>query len=807
MIKWIEKIFNLNFEELVSLSGHEFIDTLAKSAPKEWDSIDLPDDFSFAPKDRETIHRFFNAIVGIANLKFIDRFFSRLFEVGFANSGDEQKARVAYGRSLAMQHRYNESINQFEISFELSNKPDALETSDQIMNYLGVVYYRMGELQKALEAHEKSLQILAVSENEERKAIYYNNLGIVQKEIGLIREAAESFKKALPIMRKLDRPEFLAVLYGNIGTVYNQLDRHKEALSFQEEALQLHRKTGNELEECRTLGNKGNILREMKDYAEAAKTIREALTLAEQNDYKLLQVINLYNLGLLYKSAGDNEEAIKSFEHSVGIAEKIDDKEGIWRAYLELGDLKRVKGDLESGFTYLKRAEGVFESMRRDLKADRDRVAFLANQKELIEKIVFLELERNAENFWGVMQDGKSRSLREMLIGDGQKETDSNIEWSEEHAANLWDKDLLGVGDAIVDFFMGEDALIRLVYNPLIGLRKTVKRIPRREIADEVDRVYEEIKLLESMGVASKDALIMESEGEWLKPYQNLFFLLFDDIANELLPFDQLIINPHGILHRLPFSALMNEETPLVRNHSIVLSPSLQLMAYHLANPVQFDDGMKLFVTSPDDNASMTLDEGRELSEIVGNGILVELGDEINVRVPSGFRGDIESIVSLGETSEFKNNLSHLFEYLSLFHFAGHGVFDASEPMHSYLKLPAGQTITSEEFYRGDFQSERMKLIVLSACETGKMRIGKGDELWGFARALFGSGARSLLLSLWKLEDKSSYDLMLEFYDNLFQEDLPLGCSLGAAQRHILDRMGNAHPFFWAPFCLIGSPY
>jgi hypothetical protein len=390
----------------------------------------------------------------------------------------------------------------------------------------------------------------------------------------------------------------------------------------------------------------------------------------------------------------------------------------------------------------------------------------------------------------------------------GRDDTESSGEWSEERAKSLWDKNLLGIGDAIIDFFAGSDALIRLVYNPLVGLKKTVKKIPYKMLSEEIEHIYEEIKLLESMGAkASSDIKVMTSESEWLKPYQNLFFLLFEDIENELLPFDQLIINPHGVLHRLPFSALMNDETPFVVNHSIVICPSLQLLAYHLSNPVSFEDGLKLFVTSPDDNASMTLDEGRQLSEITVNGILVELGDEINVQVPSGFRGELEPIICLGETSQFKTSLTQIFNSLSLFHFAGHGYFDSSEPMHSYLKLPAGMTITSEEFYRGDLRSERMKLIALSACETGRMKIGKGDELWGFARALFGSGARSLLLSLWKLEDKASYELMSGFYTNLFQEDLPLGRSLGAAQRYVLERMNGAHPFFWAPFCLIGSPY
>jgi tetratricopeptide (TPR) repeat protein len=807
MLNWIEKTFSINREKLEQLTGRDFINLLRDSSPPDWASVKLPDDFLIKPDEREVVLKFLSCIFEFALPDFVELFYNKVLEKKDNNPADLQRVYIARGKFYAMQHRFSDSIKDFEKALELASNPESSESRDQVMNYLGVVYYRMGELQKALEAHEKSLEILSINENEERKAIYFNNLGIVQKEIGLTKEAADSFKRALPILKKLDRPEFLAILYGNIGTVYNQLDRHKEALDFQNEALKLHRQTGNKLEECRVLGNIGNILREMGEYADAARTIKEALNIARENGYKLLQGINLYNLGLLYKITGNSSDAETSFINSAEISESIDDKEGVWRAFSELGNLNQQKGNIDASYKHYRHAESVFESMRRDFKSDRNRVAFIANQKELMEKLVFLELERNTENFWGQMQDGKSKALRELLIEDTTS-SESDSEWSEEKANALWCSELLSGSDAIIDFFVGEDALIRLVYSPMFGLKRTVKKISRKKIAAEVQRIYEEIKLLESLGSSiTPSHHAFASEGEWLKPYENLHFLLFDDISHELRPFDQLIINPHGILHRLPFAALRNSFGPLITDHSVVISPSLPLLSHYLHHQVDFEDGLKVFVTSPDDNAAMTRDEGRQLSEISGNGILVELSDQLEVYVPSGFRGELEDILSLGKKSGFKRNLSKIFGEISLFHFAGHGHFDESEPMNSYLKLSSEKRITSEEFYQGVFRSNKMKLIALSACETGKVRVDKGDELWGFTRALFGSGARSLLLSLWKLEDKISYDLMLEFYRNMFHEDLPIGRSLGVAQRSILDRMGDAHPFFWAPFNLYGSPY
>lgn len=807
MLNWIANIFSTSEDRLRKIDASKLADFLEGHTPDVWEEITFPKKFQIDPDDRTLVYSILSNLLKLAPPDFLERMFFAVLSSKSLDVYDRQKIQILKGMYFAQNHRFEDSVKSFEDALAISDDPNAAESSDRIMNYLGVVYYRMGELQKAMDAHQKSLEILAMSENEERKAVYYNNLGIVQKEIGLLREASESFKKALPVMKKLDRPEFLAVLYGNIGTVYSKLDRYDDSLNFQREALKLHQKANDKFSECGTLTNIGNTLRSLEEYAEASKTIKEALKIAEENGFKLQQAINLYNLGLLHKKIGEISNADDCFGKSVKIAEEIGDREGVWRAYLELSDLNRESGNLEKGFEYIKRAESIFERMRKDLKADKDRVAFLTNQKQLTEKLVILELDRNSENIWGVIQDAKSRSLRELLLSESKLDNDTSDSWSVDTAKALWDEGKLNSGDCIIDFFITSDSLIRLLYHPNIGLKLDVKKIPRKKISDEIDRIHEEIKIIESIETQSaRDAYIFSNEQEWKKPLQNLYFILFSDIASRLKPFDQLIINPHGVLHRLPFAALMGENGPLVKDHSIVLSPSLPLLKWQLKDTLNFNDGLKLIVSSADDMAELTREEGRQLSKITGDGILVELGEKVHVQSQTGMKCDLKTILALENVNSFKENLSAIFGELSLFHFTGHGVFDASEPMDSYLKISSDVKIKSQEFYHGKFHSDRMKLIALSACETGKLTVSEGDEIWGFARALFGSGAKSLLLSMWKVEDQAGHDLMLEFYGNLFTKNLPLGKSLGLAQRTMLEKMPNSHPFFWAPYQLYGSP-
>ncbi|OQA09689.1 MAG: CHAT domain protein [bacterium ADurb.Bin374] len=97
-------------------------------------------------------------------------------------------------------------------------------------------------------------------------------------------------------------------------------------------------------------------------------------------------------------------------------------------------------------------------------------------------------------------------------------------------------------------------------------------------------------------------------------------------------------------------------------------------------------------------------------------------------------------------------------------------------------------------------------LIVLSACNTGVVDVALPnlEALSGFARAFFHAGARRLLLTLWSISDTATAEFMSSFYAHLLRADRPLE-ALWEARRRMLSIPGLAHPFFWAPFVLIGE--
>lgn len=96
-----------------------------------------------------------------------------------------------------------------------------------------------------------------------------------------------------------------------------------------------------------------------------------------------------------------------------------------------------------------------------------------------------------------------------------------------------------------------------------------------------------------------------------------------------------------------------------------------------------------------------------------------------------------------------------------------------------------------------------MELLTLSACNTGSAVAVGGDELLGLVRGFLLAGARSLLVTLWEIDDTSTLDFMSRFYREV---SIGLGLADAARQAMLEIRKRYPHPYYWAPFLLIGDP-
>lgn len=144
-----------------------------------------------------------------------------------------------------------------------------------------------------------------------------------------------------------------------------------------------------------------------------------------------------------------------------------------------------------------------------------------------------------------------------------------------------------------------------------------------------------------------------------------------------------------------------------------------------------------------------------------------------------------------------------------ILHLATHGVADERVGDYSYLAFASeADSIANELLYVRDLYNLQLNadMVVLSACQTALGRLQRGEGIISLARAFAYAGARSIVTTLWSVEDASTKTLMLAFYRHL-QAGMPKDQALQQAKLEWIANAGyfKAHPYCWAGLIVIGD--
>jgi CHAT domain-containing protein len=235
----------------------------------------------------------------------------------------------------------------------------------------------------------------------------------------------------------------------------------------------------------------------------------------------------------------------------------------------------------------------------------------------------------------------------------------------------------------------------------------------------------------------------------------------------------RLVFVPHGALHFLPFHALRAGDSYLCDTHTISYAPSATVFTL-CQEKAGKDLRNSLVMGIPDERAPQILSEVKSVAALLPHAELF-LGGEATMEV----------LRQRGTQS-------------NLLHVATHGSYRQDNPMFSSIRMGDGY-LNLYDLYQMRLPS---KLVTLSGCATGMNFVSAGDELLGLQRGLFCAGATSLLLSLWDVHDQSTAKLMEAFYKN-YMDSQDLSGALQSAMKQLRDE--NPHPYFWAPFVLVGK--
>jgi CHAT domain-containing protein len=279
-----------------------------------------------------------------------------------------------------------------------------------------------------------------------------------------------------------------------------------------------------------------------------------------------------------------------------------------------------------------------------------------------------------------------------------------------------------------------------------------------------------------------------------LRPNQQLYDLLIRPIANDLArsQVNTLVFVLDGVLRGVPIAALHDGRQYLIEKYSIALSPGLQLLPPRWQN-------RSLTAAVPSAQLQTLaggVSEARQgFSPLPG---VVKEVQQISTLVPAN--------VLLNQAftrTQFEDKIESV--PFPIVHLATHGQF-SSEAEKTFLLTWDG-SINVKEFdqlleIRNRRDRRPIELLILSACQTAT---GDKQAALGLAGVAVRSGARSTIATLWSVQDNSTVLFMTQLYESLRQPGMTRAEALRQAQLKLLQSREYQHPFYWAPFVLVGN--
>jgi CHAT domain-containing protein len=329
----------------------------------------------------------------------------------------------------------------------------------------------------------------------------------------------------------------------------------------------------------------------------------------------------------------------------------------------------------------------------------------------------------------------------------------------------------------------------------------TVYRLPKRaRLREDVARLR---RSMESPVVGDEDLR---------RSARDLYLALVKPAEERLDGAKGVIILPDGVLFDLPFEVLLTQDAPetgawadmpfLANAFTVTYAPSasVYLTLRGRAGDRDFDKHL-LAMGDPDYGRLAPLPgSGSQLAALPYSREEVE-GISESVK-------DSEKDVFVGEEAS-EAVLKRMLKggTYSVVHLAAHGIIDAAEPTASSVALCPGEGSGEDGYFKTlEIMACPMHagLVVLSACESARGEIGRGEGVVGLSRAFLASGSACVVASLWPVSDESTSILMREFYRQMTDKKKPAGRAMNEARYALMQDTRYAHPFHWSSFVVIG---
>lgn len=741
------------------------------------------------------------------------------------------------------------SLNDFPRSLECYQRArEACERygmpllRDQADYNIAYLYYFRGEYSRAIEMLFATRRACEVSGDAYHLALCHLDLSEIYLELNLSEEAREMAREGFLRFEKLGMGYEAAKTLANEAMAYGQQGKTVHALERFSRAREMFAREKNLVWPWLLDLYQGLLLFHEGRYFEARRLCTGAAAFFDQSSLSGKAVLAHLLLARSAFQIGETAVAEAETEAAVARMEPLQAPVLAYQAHLLRGQLAQGRADRSAALAAYNDARKALETLRSRLHSEELKISFVKNRLQVYEALVDLHLssesdESAASEAFACIEAAKSRSMTEMIFQSGQslpmgeagqselvrriRDLREELNWyyhrieleqlrpeesSTKRLKQLQEKavsqenELLrtlrelpanerenATLEAPTDFSLARlqstlpsDTALVEYYST--GDRLVAAVVTRDKIkitaVSVVSRVIHFLHLLRfqlskfRMGAAYahrfEQPLLSATQGHLEALYAELIAPI-----REQLNAKQLIFVPHGALHFLPFHALRNENEYLCDKHTISYAPSATVFAL-CQEKTGADLPNSLVMGIPDERAPHILNEVQSVAKLLPHPELF-LGPQATADI----------LRKRGSAS-------------SLLHIATHGNYRQDNPMFSGIRLGDGY-LNLYDLYQIRLPA---KLVTLSGCATGMNFVSAGDELLGLQRGLFCAGATSLLLSLWDVHDESTSSLMQSFYKKFMQAG-DMAAALQSAMKEL--RQQNPHPYFWAPFVLVGK--
>ncbi len=727
------------------------------------------------------------------------------------------------------------------------------------------VFYYLGEYDKAKESHKKALSILKGIGDRKGEATSYGNIAIVFSSLGKYVKAKNYLEKALVIQKKIGDRTGEASSYGNLGNLFHSLGEYVKAKKYHEKALAINKEIGDRHDEASSYGNLGIVFYSVSEYVKAKEYQEKALAINIEIGDRYGEASSYGNLGTVSHFLGDHDKSKQYQEKALAIRIEIGDREGEATSYLNLGyrllffgefvmaeehlekalsivrdighskvefachcnltTVKLLQGKIQEAYFYMSQSIRKCEHLRSVL-ADNDqfKVSFSDVSVFPYRKLSELLCAAGSPNeALYVVELGRARALADLMT------TRYSVKMQISADPRSW------VGMENIMKKESNCTCMYISYNYqqiFLWILNTNGVIHFRRIKVNEDIVHDgPIKDLDdffsksfrSFGVLSEDEcedrslndtqtnsrssreessaalrLLEEEDDEErqeLEPSLALYYEMLITPVADLLEDREIIIAPDRALYRVPFAALHDESGKyLSESYRIRIVPSLTTLKLIQDCPTDYHSQTGALIVG-DPKVGQVLYKGR----LEGLSRLPFAGKEAEMI------GRLLGVQPLLGEHATKQAVLQRISSVSLIHFAAHGNAERGEialaPEVTSAKIPEEEDylLTMSDISQVQL---RAKLVVLSCCHSASGQI-KAEGVVGIARAFLGSGARSVLVALWAIEDTATEQFMSRFYEHLVRGESASECLHQAVKW--MRANGYSDVRQWAPFMLIGD--